>query len=133
MVLPILFHWNHTHVFNSTWPGHARFHVALGDCMMFSYSVMGLALVAAVSGPGRKPVGGHLGAHCLLGLIFTGQFPAGHWGGTDAARRGHPLKSFHCGSSRLSDGAGIQPLPPWSPEADIAKMIESPHKDPTTC
>ena len=52
MVLPILFHWNHTHVFNSTWPGHARFHVALGDCMMFSYSVMGLCLLWRQS-PGR--------------------------------------------------------------------------------
>ena len=52
MVLPILIHWNHTHVFNPTWPGHARFHVALGDCMMFSYSVLGLWLLWRQS-PGR--------------------------------------------------------------------------------
>ncbi len=45
MVLPILIHWNRTHVFNPTWPGHARFHVALGDCMMFSFSVVGLWLL----------------------------------------------------------------------------------------
>jgi hypothetical protein len=29
MVLPILIHWNRTHVFNPTWPGHARGHVVL--------------------------------------------------------------------------------------------------------
>jgi hypothetical protein len=45
MVLPVLIHWNQTHVFNPAWPGHARFHVALGDCMMFGYSVMGLWLL----------------------------------------------------------------------------------------
>ena len=45
MVLPILIHWNATHVFNPTWPGHARFHVALGDCMMFGNSVVGLWLL----------------------------------------------------------------------------------------
>ena len=44
MVLPILIHWNRTHVFNPTWPGHARFHVLLGDCMMFGFSVVGLWL-----------------------------------------------------------------------------------------
>ena len=53
MVLPILIHWNRTHVFNPTWPGHARFHVVLGDCMMFGFSVVGLWLLWRKS-PGQN-------------------------------------------------------------------------------
>jgi hypothetical protein len=70
MVLPILIHWNRTHVFNPTWPGHARFHVALGDCMMFGYSVMGLWLLWRQS-PGR---GVHVLVATLVPIIAWGSF-----------------------------------------------------------
>ena len=70
MVLPILIHWNPSHVFNPTWPGHARFHVALGDCMMFSYSVVGLWLLWRQS-PGQ---GADVLVAALVPIIAWGSF-----------------------------------------------------------
>ena len=68
MVLPILFHWNQSHVFNPTWPAHARFHVALGDCMMFSYALVGLWLLWRRS-PGQR-----------VDVLVAALFPIIAWG-----------------------------------------------------
>jgi hypothetical protein len=38
----VLFDWNQTHVFNPTWPPHARFHAAFGSVL--AWSVVGIAI-----------------------------------------------------------------------------------------
>jgi hypothetical protein len=98
MVLPILTHWNPTHVFNPTWPGHARFHVALGDCMMFSYSVVGLWLLWRQS-PGQ---GVDVLVATLIPIIAWGSFfMASFLPGTGEEQMPHivgiPLNLFSAG------------------------------------
>ena len=75
MVLPIVIHWNPTHVFNPTWPGHARFHVLLGDCMMFGFSVVGLWLLWRKSpGQGVNVLVATLVPIIAWGSFFTASF-----------------------------------------------------------
>ena len=42
---PISADWNHTHVFNDSWPPHAKFHSAVGLFMTIGFSLIGLWLL----------------------------------------------------------------------------------------
>ena len=42
---PISADWNHTHVFNASWPPHARFHSAAGLFVTIGFSLIGLWLL----------------------------------------------------------------------------------------
>jgi hypothetical protein len=41
----VLFDWNQTHVFNPTWPSHARFHAAWGSVLAWSFVAIALWLL----------------------------------------------------------------------------------------
>ena len=69
-VLPILFDWNRTHVFNPAWPPHAGFHNALEISMAFGYSLVALWLLWMRS---AEPGAGVLTA-TLVSVIFWGSF-----------------------------------------------------------
>jgi hypothetical protein len=42
LAITVLFDWNQTHVFNPTWPPHARFHTAYGSVV--AWSVVAIAV-----------------------------------------------------------------------------------------
>ena len=72
MVSPFLADWNATHIFNTLWPPHAKFHNA---------QTMSLAVLLGLSGlfflwRRRGPAPDLLPAVLLISLYWVSQFPA---------------------------------------------------------
>ena len=96
IVSPFLADWNATHIYNPTWPPHAKFHNAQTMSMAVLLGVSGLAFLWRPVDEGRL---GLSAAWTLTALYWVSQglaflFPSVAWTDPDLLRAGESLHDF---------------------------------------